>query len=134
MKYMLDTNLSIYLIKQQPKAVIDKFRDIPPGEIGISTISVAEMMYGIEKSQQKERNRTALDLFLAPLEILDFNYLATQKYGSIREFLESKGTPIGAYDLMIAAHAISLGSILVTNNTREFSRIPDLQIENWASE
>lgn len=133
MKYLLDTNICIYLIKQQPREVIDKFQGFAPSEIAISTVTVAEMMYGVEKSQQKEKNRSALELFLAPLEIIDFDYKAAQRYGTIRAILEVKGTPIGAYDLLIAAHANSLGVILVTNNEREFRRIPDLVVENWVS-
>ena len=134
MKYMLDTNICIYLIKQQPREVIDKFQGIIPGEIAISSVTVAEMMYRVGKSQHKERNKTALELFLAPLEIVDFDFKAAQHYGVIRAYLEKMGTPIGAYDLMIAAHALSLGLILVTNNEREFQRIPDLIVENWVNQ
>ncbi len=133
MQYMLDTNISIYLIKQQPREVIEKFLEIPLGEIVISTVTIAEMMFGVEKSQYKEMNRTALELFLAPLEIVPFDFNAAQRYGVIREFSERLDTPIGAYDLMIAAQAQSLGLILVTTNLREFSRIPDLRVENWVS-
>lgn len=133
MKYMLDTNICIYLIKQQPREVIEKFQGIAPGEIVISTVTVAEMMYGVEKSQYMEKNKTALELFLAPLEIIDFDFKAAQSYGAIRAFLEGQGTPIGAYDLMIAGHAHSYGLILVTNNKREYTRIPDLMVENWVS-
>ena len=131
MKYMLDTNICIYLIKQQPRQMIDKFQGIAPGEITISTVTVAEMMYGVGKSQHKEKNKAALESFLAPLEIVDFNFRAAQHYGVVRAYLEKKGKPIGAYDLMIAAHALSLGLVLVTNNKREFQRIPDLIVENW---
>jgi len=134
MKYMLDTNICIYLIKQQPRGVIDKFQGIIPGEIAISSVTVAEMMYGVGKSQHKERNKSALESFLAPLEIVDFDFKAAQHYGAIRAYLEKMGIPIGAYDLMIAAHALSLGLILVTNNEREFQRIPDLIVENWVNQ
>ena len=134
MKYMLDTNICIYLIKQQPKEVIDKFHGISPGEIAISTVTVAEMMYGVGKSQHKEKNKSALDSFLAPLEIVDFDIQAAQLYGIVRAYLEKRGTLIGAYDLMIAAHAISLGLVLVTNNEREFQRVPDLIVENWVNQ
>jgi tRNA(fMet)-specific endonuclease VapC len=134
MKYMLDTNICIYLIKQQPREVINKFQGIIPGEIAISSVTVAEMMYGVGKSQQKERNKSALESFLAPLEIVDFDFKAAQYYGVIRAYLEKMGTPIGAYDLMIAAHALSFGLILVTNNEREFQRIPDLIVENWVNQ
>ena len=134
MKYMLDTNICIDLIKQQPREVIDKFQGIIPGEIVISSVTVAEMMYGVGKSQHKERNKSALESFLAPLEIVNFDFKAAQHYGAIRAYLEKMGTPIGAYDLMIAAHALGLGLILVTNNEREFQRIPDLIVENWVNQ
>jgi len=134
MKYMLDTNICIYLIKQQPREVIDKFQGIIPGEIAISSVTVAEMMYGVGKSQHKERNKSALEAYLAPLEIVDFDFKAAQHYGVIRAYLEKMRTPIGAYDLMISAHALSIGLILVTNNEREFQRIPDLIVENWVNQ
>lgn len=131
MKYMLDTNICIYLIKQQPREVIDKFQGIALGEIAVSTVTVAEMMYGVGKSQYKEKNKTALQAFLAPLEIVDFDFAAAQQYGVVRANLEKIGKSIGAYDLMIAAHALSLDLVLVTNNEQEFQRIPDLIVENW---
>ena len=131
MKYMLDTNICIYLIKQQPREVIDKFQGIALGEISVSTVTVAEMMYGVGKSQYKEKNKAALQAFLAPLEMVDFDFAAAQQYGAVRVYLEKIGKPIGAYDLMIAAHALSLGLVLVTNNEQEFQRIPDLIVENW---
>ena len=131
MKYMLDTNICIYLIKQQPREVIDKFQGIALGEIAVSTVTVAELMYGVEKSQYKEKNKTALQAFLAPLEIVDFDFAAAQQYGVARAYLEKTGKPIGAYDLTIAAHALSLDLVLVTNNEQEFQRIPDLIVENW---
>jgi tRNA(fMet)-specific endonuclease VapC len=131
MKYMLDTNICIYLIKQQPKEVIDKFQGIALGEIAVSTVTVAEMMYGVGKSQYKEKNKTALQAFLAPLDIVDFNFAAAQQYGAVQAYLEKIEKPIGAYDLMIAAHALSLDLVLVTNNEQEFQRIPGLIVENW---
>ena len=134
MKYMLDTNICIYLIKEQPREVIDKFQGIAPGEIAISSVTVAEMMYGVAKSQHQEKNRSALEAFLAPLEIVDFDFKAAQHYGVVRAYLEKTGTPIGAYDLMIAAHALSLGLVLISNNEREFQRIPDLIVENWVTQ
>jgi len=133
MRYMLDTNICIYLIKRQPREVIEKFQGIAPGEIAISSVTVAEMMYGVAKSQHKDKNKSALESFLAPLEIVDFDFKAAQHYGTVRAYLEKMGTPIGAYDLMIAAHALSLGLVLVTNNKREFQRIPDLIVENWVN-
>lgn len=134
MRYMLDTNICIYLIKRQPREVIDKFSGIAPGQISISSVTVAEMMYGVAKSQHKDKNKSALESFLAPLEIVDFDFKAAQQYGIMRVNLEKMGTPIGAYDLMIAAHALSLGLVLVTNNEREFQRIPDLTVENWVNQ
>jgi tRNA(fMet)-specific endonuclease VapC len=134
MRYMLDTNICIYLIKRQPREVIDKFQGITPGEIAISSVTVAEMMYGVAKSQHKDKNKSALESFLAPLEIVDFDFQAAQHYGIVRVYLEKTGTPIGAYDLMIAANALSLGLVLVTNNEREFQRIPDLIVENWVNQ
>ena len=134
MKYMVDTNICIYLIKQQPKEVIEKLQGIALGEIAISTVTVAEMMYGVGKSMYKEKNKTALEAFLTPLEVVDFDFAAAQQYGEVRAYLEKIGKPIGAYDLMIASQALSLGLVLVTNNEQEFQRIPDLIVENWVTE
>jgi tRNA(fMet)-specific endonuclease VapC len=131
MKYMLDTNICIYLIRKKPVQVIKRLQNTKISEIGISVITLSELEYGVAKSSSKIQNRMALAEFLAPLEVVPFAESAAAKYGEIRAFLEIKGTPIGAYDLMIAAHALSLNLTLVTNNTREFERIPKLQIENW---
>lgn len=131
MKYMLDTNICIYIIKKKPVNVLDRFKESPVGSIGISAITLAELQYGIMKSANPEKNQDALDRFLTPLEILDFDYLSTIEYGVIRAGLERKGTPIGPLDTLIAAHAKSTDVILVTNNEREFERIPRLKIENW---
>ena len=132
MKVMLDTNICIYLIKQKPVSVLTYFEQYELGEIGISSITVAELQFGVSNSQKQEQNQTALDLFLAPLEIVDFDVQAAQVYGRIRTHLSQQGTPIGAYDMLIAAHAQSLDLTLVTNNLREFSRVPNLRLENWA--
>jgi tRNA(fMet)-specific endonuclease VapC len=131
MKYMLDTNICIYLIKQKPIQVLEKFRTISAGDICLSSITVAEMYYGIEKSKYQNRNRTALEKFLLPLTVVNFDFDAAIQFGKIRSLLESFGTPIGPYDLLIGAHAMSLDLALVTNNPGELSRIPDLKIENW---
>jgi tRNA(fMet)-specific endonuclease VapC len=133
MKYLLDTNICIYLIKQQPREVLERFQELTPGEVAISTVTVAEMTYGVKKSLHQGKNQAALEAFLAPLEIVDFDYKAASHYGAIRAELELKGVPVGAYDLMIAAQTRSLGLTLVTNNEREFRRIPDLVVENWVS-
>lgn len=131
MEYLLDTNICIYIIKKKPARVLEKFRSLPIGSIGISSITLAELQYGIMRSSNPERNQEALDKFLTPLEILDFDYPATIEYGKIRATLAEKGTPIGPLDTLIASHAKSLGLTLVTNNEREFVRVTGLKIENW---
>jgi len=134
MKYMLDTNIWIYIIKKKPASVLSKFREFKPGEISISSVTVAELEYGVEKSEHKERNRVALAGFLVPIEILPFSVKAAGAYGKIRATLERQGNIIGAYDLMIGAQALAEKLTLVTNNLREFARIPDLVCENWVTE
>jgi len=131
MKYMLDTNICIYIIKQQPESVIKKFLRLKPGDVCMSSITLAELQYGVEKSHHRQQNKTALEEFLAPLEILPFDEEAAEHYGHIRAALEKKGTLIGSLDMMIAAHAQSQGSILVTNNKKEFIRVHGLKIEDW---
>lgn len=134
MKYMLDTNICIYVIKEKQFSVLSKFRKCNPGDIGISSITLMELEYGVEKSEYKERNRLALAGFLVPIEILPFSVNAAREYGKIRSKLEKQGNIIGAYDLMIGAHAISEKLTLVTNNLREFEGIPELTCENWVIE
>lgn len=131
MKVMLDTNICIYLIKQQPPTVIERFRSQPVGEIGISSITAAELAYGVSKSRHASKNRHALEQFLAPLEVAVFDQTAAWSYGRLRGQLEAKGTPIGSMDMLIAAHALSLGVRLVSNNLSEFRRVPGLRLENW---
>jgi tRNA(fMet)-specific endonuclease VapC len=132
MKYMLDTNICIFLIKQKPERVLGHFKAHPVGDIGISSITLAELSLGVENSQQIEKNRQALAEFILPLEIEDFDSKAAEAYGRVRALLEKDGRPIGAMDMLIGAHALSLGVILVTNNTGEFRRIkPHLKIEDW---
>lgn len=132
MNVMLDTNICIYLIKQAPPALIERFRAFPVGDIGISVITLAELEYGADKSTQPRRNLEALKQFIAPLDVAMFDRPAAVVYGRIRAVLEKKGRPIGAMDLLIAAQALSLGVRLVTNNEREFRRVPGLRVENWA--
>ncbi|MCC6142062.1 MAG: type II toxin-antitoxin system VapC family toxin [Nitrospira sp.] len=131
MKLMLDTNICIYLIKQQPPSVLERFLSHPVGDIGISSITVAELDYGASKSRQASKNRAALEQFIAPLDVASFDREAASAYGKLRAVLEQKGTPIGNMDLLIAAHALSLGVRLITNNGREFKRVPGLKVENW---
>lgn len=131
MKLMLDTNICIYIIKRKPEPVLKHFLEYQVGDIGISSITLAELRYGVSKSKYAEKNASALDEFIIPLEVISFDDIAAQAYGDIRAALELAGTPIGAMDMLIAAHAVSLGVNLVTNNTREFSRIPSLTLLDW---
>ncbi len=133
MIYMLDTNMCIYIIKKKPLKVFETLKQLSIGDVCISAITLAELEYGVEKSQQRERNKIALTSFLVPMEILPFTVVAAAAYGKIRAALEKKGQIIGAYDLLIAAHALSENLILVTNNTKEFSRIPGLLLQDWAN-
>jgi tRNA(fMet)-specific endonuclease VapC len=131
MQYLRDTNICIYIIKRKPQQVLKKFESFSLGEIGISSITLAKLEFGINKSPNRERNKEALNQFIIPLEILTFDYNAAIEYGKIRSELENKGTPIGPLDTLIGAHALSLNVTLVTNNEREFKRINNLKVENW---
>lgn len=133
MKYMLDTNICIYIIKKNPHHVLKKFKDFEIGDICISSITFSELMYGVKKSAYPQKNEEALFEFASPLEIVSFDAGVADYYGEIRTYLEKKGTPVGALDLMIAAHALYNHTILVTNNEKEFLRVPNLKIENWAA-
>ena len=132
MKYMLDTNICIYAIKHKPEKVIRKLRETDPRDVCVSSVTYAELVHGVEKSASVEKNRLALSMLLANIEIKDFGVDAANCYGKIRAALERKGTPIGPLDMMIAGHAQSLGLTVVTNNMKEFSRVNNLKIENWA--
>ena len=131
MRLMLDTNICIYIINARPPAVLQRFTSYAVGDIGISAITLAELEYGAAKSAQPRRNREALQQFISPLEVAAFDAEATTVYGRIRTTLERRGTPIGAMDLLIAAHAVSLSLTLITNNRREFERVSGLRTENW---
>lgn len=131
MNYMLDTDTCIALIRQQLPILFQKVISFQPGEIGLSTITVAELQYGVERSQYRERNEAALTQFLLPFEIADFDSTSALTYGRVRAELEARGTPIGALDTLIAAQALTLKVILVTNNLREFRRVKGLDLENW---
>jgi tRNA(fMet)-specific endonuclease VapC len=128
MKFLLDTNICIYIIKQKPSEVLEKFNNYQVGDIGISSITVAELEFGIQKSQFPSKNRQALAQFLLPLQVADFDNTAAIVYGNIRAKLEKQGTPIGSLDTLIAAHVLSLKVTLITNNVKEFSRVPNLQL------
>ena len=129
--YMLDTNICIYIIKQKPVNVITRFRQLPISSIAISSITLSELEYGVMKSAKPDQNQIALSQFVAPLEILSYGDDAALHYGNLRAFLEKQGTPIGSLDMLIAANALSINCTLVTNNEKEFSRVPGLRIANW---
>ena len=131
MNYLLDTNICIYIIKKKPPMVLKQVESKQPGQIAISTITLAELEYGIARSRYPDRNRVALLEFLIPFTILDFDQAASVEYGHIRSSLETRGRPIGPMDLLLAAQANSHGLVLVTNNEKEFKRVEGLRIENW---
>lgn len=128
---LLDTNTCIYLIKRHPPEVLRRFNEYTVGDIGISSITAAELHFGVQKSQRPEENRRALEQFMLPLAVAAFDENAAAAYGHIRAQLEEQGTPIGSLDTLIAAHALSLDLTLVTNNVREFERVSHLEVENW---
>ena len=130
-RYMLDTNTCIALIKNRPETIRARLSRCSPEEIGVSAIVVAELRFGVAHSQKKKQNKTALLDFLGYATLLDWPCEASDLYGNVRERLQKQGTPIGAMDLLIAAHALFLDVVLVTNNTKEFQRVPGLKIENW---
>ncbi len=131
MRFMLDTNICIYLIKHRPQRLLNRFGRTPVGDLGISTVILAELEYGAAKSSRPEQNRSALTGFITPLEVVPFSNAAARLYGRIRALLEEKGKTIGSMDLLIAAHALSLSVRIVTSNEAEFKRVPGLRVENW---
>ncbi len=130
LKYLLDTNIAIYVIKRRPIEMLDQF-NAQASRMAISVITLAELMHGAEESSQPTSNLAVVEDFCSRLEILPYTAKAAQHYGSVRAYLERNGQPIGVNDLHIAAHARSEGLVLVTNNVREFVRVPALQVENW---
>jgi tRNA(fMet)-specific endonuclease VapC len=132
MKYLLDTNICIYVINESPERVLRRFEQYPVSEFGISSITHAELQYGVAKSRQRVQNQKALDEFLLPLTILPFHGReVAARYGEIRAFLEASGKTLGPLDTLIAAHALALNLTIISNNIKEFSRIPELKYENW---
>jgi tRNA(fMet)-specific endonuclease VapC len=134
MKYLLDTNICIALIRQRPAGLLQRLTALEPGEVGLSSITLAELIYVADKSSQTEQNLAALEQFLLPLELVNFDESAATAYGQIRAGLEREGKVIGSMDMLIAAHALSLNTILVTNNIKEFGRVSGLLLEDWISE
>lgn len=129
--YMLDTNICIELIRSRSPKILRRLRKCRIGQVGISSITLAELEYGVHKSRNPQRNKMALVEFCAPLEILPFDDRAASVYGQIRTAIELAGKPIGPLDTLIAAHALAMDAILVTNNLREFARVHQLHLENW---
>ncbi len=133
LKYMLDTNIVIYTLKNRPARVRDAFKR-HSGQMAISAVTLGELIYGAERSSQTERNLKDIEGMTARLEVLPFNDLAALHFGQLRAELASAGKPIGPYDQMIAGHARALGLVMVTNNIEEFKRVPGLRIDNWTLE
>lgn len=131
MRYMLDTNICIYTIKYKPEKVFQRLQEIDPEDICVSSVTYAELVHGVEKSAAVEKNRLALLMLLANIEILNFDVDAADCYGKIKADLDKKGTPIDPLDMMIAGHAMSMGYAVVTNNVKEFSGVQGLILENW---
>lgn len=130
--YMLDTNICIYLINgRHHENILKKLVLQPVGTVAISSLVYAELQYGIAKSSRFKESQQKLALFVSPLQIVHFDASAASEYGVVRTYLENKGEVIGAMDLLIAAHCLALQATLITNNSKEFSRVPNLQLENW---
>ena len=131
LRYLLDTNICIYIAKQHPPAVAKRFATLPLGSVGMSLITFGELRYGAEKSQHRARALETLDRLRELIPVLDMENGVGEAYGGLRTLLERGGTPIGNNDLWIAAHALHLDVTLISNNTREFERVPELKLENW---
>lgn len=131
MKYMMDTNICIYLIKKKPVHVLKRLQQVKISDISISSITLSELEYGVQKSSYLSKNKMALTEFLAPIDILFYDDIAAEKYGEIRSNLEREGKVIGSMDMLIAAHAVSQNLTLITNNENEFARVKGLKLENW---
>lgn len=132
LKYMLDTNICIYTIKNKPQQVRDAFNR-HHGQLCVSSVSLMELFYGAEKSASPERNLAVIEGFAARLEVLSYDEIAATHTGQLRAELARNGTPIGPFDQLIAGHARSRGLIIVTNNRREFDRVAGLRIEDWSA-
>jgi len=132
MKYMLDSNICIYIMNERPKHILDKFRTLSECDVSISSVVLSELNYGAHKSHHKEKNLVALEKFTVPVQAVSYDAQAASHFGEIRVALERQGLVIGPYDLMIAAHALSVNATLITNNLKEFSRVKNLRCEKWS--
>ncbi len=133
MRYLLDTNIYVYIAKQRPHQVLDRFRRARPGDVGMSIITKIELVYGAWKSHQRQPNLQRIQTLEGLIPVLPLDANVCEHYGELRTELEKRGSPIGAHDMLIAAHALALGLTLVTNNLREFQRVPQLSLENWVA-
>ncbi|MBT3346285.1 MAG: type II toxin-antitoxin system VapC family toxin [Gemmatimonadetes bacterium] len=131
--FVLDTDTCIYLIRGKAPKVLARLQALEISQVGLSSITLSELEFGVAKSARPEQNRLALAQFVAPLTVRPYDDGAAIYYGQIRNQLERQGTPIGSMDTLIAAHALALGCTLVTNNVQEFSRVPELVVENWVN-
>ena len=132
MKYLLDTNICILLIGKKSPSILQKLTQQTYTDVAISSLTIAELQYGVQKSKRPVQNQQALNHFLLPLTTIPFDEQAVVKYGEIRTHLEAQGTPIGAIDTLLAAQALSHNLVVVTNNVREFARVPGLTVEDWS--
>jgi tRNA(fMet)-specific endonuclease VapC len=130
-KYLLDTNVCVDYLNQSHPSVTERIQRTSPEDLGLSSVVVAELRYGADRSQRRAQNHERLDVLIAEIPCVDFDLSAAGVYGRIRSALEAKGSSIGPYDMMIAAHALSLKLILVTDNERELRRVEGLRVENW---
>ena len=129
--YMLDTDTCSYIIRERPASVLKRFRQLAMEQICVSVVTYAELLYGVERSSSKRINRPIVDDFVRHLDVIAWDEAAAEQYGKIRADLEARGEPIGAMDMMIAAHAKSIKAVLITNNQKHFARIKRLMVENW---
>jgi tRNA(fMet)-specific endonuclease VapC len=130
-RYILDTDMCSYIIKERPESVRQRFQKLAMEQLCVSVVTYAELIYGVECSSSKRVNRPVIEDFVRHLDVMDWDAGAAEQYGMIRSELEVTGTPIGAMDMMIAAHAKSIKAVLVTNNQKHFTKIKGLKIDNW---
>ena len=131
-RYMLDTDMCSYIIKEHPESVRQRFQTLAMEQLCVSVVTYAELIYGVERSSSRRINRPIIEDFVRHLDVMNWDTEAADQYGVIRAELEAAGTPIGAMDMMIAAHAKSIKAVLVTNNQKHFTKIKGLKIDNWA--